>query len=494
MKNSGFKNEIELIKALNGKKISDLNQNLRKLLIKSFYKYSSKIHCQLQAGKNKSDLQITIGEESHTYSVKKGRGNSIHQEALTPFLEFLESEHQLSKKTKEQIQRFIFADGTSDGTGEIKSRLSSKKFKKKHPKIIKEVQAYFDQHKKALIERFLINGVESNSSAEFIYYGTVKKGTVCRSQDVLNWVASHKSKGTLNIGKLTFQAWNRNLKGKQKAEKKRGVIQIKWGGLKKDIKKIAKINLGKRQEIEFVKELNKKINLNYWETLDLNPQNHYAIRVKYQKYGKLNQRKIWAKADAFIAKGFMPTNYLKLNDYFLNEDDVKKFKLIPIKITGISIKKENSQHYSISKMSPSTFQKLFNSNILAAGASLYYRKKKKLIHNKNILKGWGITEEEFFDYYSFIIKKEVGSLTNPNCQACLKKIKRYAKKEISNIINKKQTISDFIFMGLGNFKEPFTASWIYEHAEFKKNHKMPFTVTTGSGRSNGKYTIVIKPK
>ena len=494
MKNSGFKNEKELIFALNQKYFSKLNPNLQQLISKSFKKYDKKIEATLEAGQNKSDIKITIGNESHTYSIKMGQGNSIHQEPLEDFLCFLEKEYALTAQLKASIQAFIWADGTTDGSGSIKNRIGSKKFKKQNPQTIKMIQRYFNSITKPLLQRFLITGVHSNSSAEFIYYGNVRKGIVCKSSEILNWVTTHHAKGVLHIGKLTFQAWNRNLKGKKKAEKKRGVIQLKWGSLKKDIKKIAKINLGKEQEIAFVKTLNRKIKLNYWETLKLDTQNHYAIRVKYQKYGKVNQRKVWAKADAFIAKGTIPPNYLKLNQNFLNEDDVKKFQLTPIKGTGISIKQVSSAHYQIIKMAPSTFDKLFNSNILAAGASIYYKKKKKLTFNENILKTWGVGLDEFFNFYSKVLNLKINSVTHANCQQCLKKIKRYAKREIVKIIQEKKEIADFIFFGVGNFKEPFTAPWLYEHGTFKRNYYIPFSVTTGSGRSRGKCTIVIKPK
>ena len=294
--------------------------------------------------------------------------------------------------------------------------------------------------------------------------------------------------------KLSFQAWNRNLKGKRKAEKKRGVIQLKWGGLKKDIKKIAKINLGKLQEIDFVKELNKKEKLEYWTTLVLDPKVHHAIRVKYTKFGKLQQKKVWAKADAFIAKGSVPKAYLDENDYFLNEDDMQRFNLIPVAQSGISIKQVDSHSYQIVKMSPSSFEKLFGSNILAAGASIYYKKRKHLYRNKSVLEGWGITEEEFFSFYSNIVKKKVGSVVNPNCQTCLKKIKRYAKKEIHKKVKESPSISKLLFMGIENFEEPFTAPWLYEGGVFRKNSIIPFSVTTGSGRSRGSFTMVLKPK
>ena len=49
-------------------------------------------------------------------------------------------------------------------------------------------------------------------------------------------------------------------------------------------------------------------------------------------------------------------------------------------------------------------------------------------------------------------------------------------------------------MGIGNFDEPYTAKYLIENDKIKKNHYLPFTITTGSGRSKGKYTIVLKPK
>ena len=494
MQNSGFKNEKNLVNTLHQKKYTQLNANLQKLIAQSFKNYEGVISCELEAGTNKSDLRISIGKESHTYSVKKGRGNSIHQESVSEFIDYLTKEHNLSSKTSENLQRFIWADGTIDGTGNVENRISSKKFKKRNPKAIEDIQNFFDGIKKPLLRRFLINGVHSDSSAEFIYYGTPKKGTVCKSEDVLTWLSTHDSKATLHIGKLSFQAWNRNLKGKRKAEKKRGVIQLKWGGLKKDIKKIAKINLGKLQEIDFVKELNKKEKLVYWTTLELDPKVHHAIRVKYTKFGKLQQKKVWAKADAFIAKGSVPKAYLVEKDFFLNEDDTQKFNLTAVEQSGISIKQVDSHSYQIVKMSPSSFEKLFGSNILASGASIYYKKRKHLQRNKSVLEGWDITEEEFFSFYSNIVKKKVGSVVNPNCQKCLKKIKRYAKKEIHRKVKESPYISKLLFMGIENFEEPFTAPWLYEGGVFRKNSIMPFSVTTGSGRSRGSFTIVLKPR
>jgi len=251
---------------------------------------------------------------------------------------------------------------------------------------------------------------------------------------------------------------------------------------------------GTVQEIEFVKTLNKKEDLSYWETLSLNQTNHYAIRVITKKYGKLNEAKILPKADAFIAKGSVDNDYLASKEYFLDEKDVVKFNLKPIAKSGISVKRSDSKQYQIMKMSPSTFKKLFGSNILASGASIYCNKEVEFSKNSKLLEAWGVSEDEFLNYFNQQLNIELQSVTNSTSKINLKLIKKFSNEEIAKIINTEKRISDFIFFGIGNFEEPFTAHWLFEHGEFKANYVIPFTVTTGSGRSKGVYTVVLKPR
>lgn len=236
---SGFENEDRIIEALNGKMFEDLDENLQQLIISSFSNYGAVIECIKQAGQNKSDLKISIGNESHTYSIKKGTGNSIHQEPIEPFLEFLAQNYSIDEQMKNNLRLFIWGDNTLDGTGEIFDRLSAPQFKKKHPQVVESIQEFFNTIKYPLIKRFLIEGVQSNSSAEFVYYGTQENGVCCKSNKIVDWIANNNSKGAISIGKLTFQAWNRNINGGDKSEKKRGVIQLKWGSIKDDIVVIA---------------------------------------------------------------------------------------------------------------------------------------------------------------------------------------------------------------------------------------------------------------
>ena len=251
---------------------------------------------------------------------------------------------------------------------------------------------------------------------------------------------------------------------------------------------------GTAQEIEFVKLLNKKEDLSYWNTLSLEPSSHYAIRVISKKYGKLNDSKVLPKADAFIAYGDIPLDYLESKEYFLDEKDVKKFALTPIAKSGISIKRADSKQYQIIKMSPSTFKKLFGSNILASGASIYCTKEVEFIKNRELLNGWGVEEHEFLSYFNSELGLNLVSVTHSSNKKALTTIKKFSNAKIAEIINANKQISDFIFFGIGNFDEPFTAHWLYEHGEFRANYVIPFTVTTGSGRSKGVYTLVLKPK
>jgi len=239
MSYSGFDNEDKILEDLSGKQFYQLNENLQKMIKNSFVNYEGTIQCIKQAGQNKSDLKITIGDESHTYSIKKGTGNSIHQEPVEPFLEFLAQNYGIDEQMKNSLRLFVWGDNTLDGSGRVVDRLSAPQFKKKYPEVVEAIQQFFNTIKNPLIKRFLIEGVQSNSSAEFVYYGTVEDGVCCKSDKIVDWIANNDSKGAISIGKLTFQAWNRNINGGDKSEKKRGVIQLKWGSIKDDIVVIA---------------------------------------------------------------------------------------------------------------------------------------------------------------------------------------------------------------------------------------------------------------
>jgi hypothetical protein len=215
--------------------------------------------------------------------------------------------------------------------------------------------------------------------------------------------------------------------------------------------------------------------------------NTFAIHVNSKKYGKLNEKNVSCKSDFYLANGNITEDELLERNYYLNENDIEFFKLKPIINTGVSVKLDKSR-YTIFKMGPTTFKKLFQSNVLASGASIY--STKDFDKNGSVLDGWEVKKEEFYTYYSDTINGNENYLSD---KVILNKIKKKSNKEIKKIIENNKSLSDFIFKGIGNFEEPFTAHWLFENNELKKNYEIPFQITTGSGRSKGIFTIVLKP-
>lgn len=245
MGQDGFDNETLLMEALNNKRYNELNQNLKDAITFISEKPindNTLIQAYKVGGVNKTDLVIEFNSEHYNLSIKKGTGNSVHQEKVDDFILFLQKEYGISNELNEDILYFIWGDGTLDGTGAVADRLSAAQFKRKYPEKVENIKNFFHEHKKELIKRFLIKGLKSESSPDYMYYGTPEEGIVVNANDALEWLsddANEKTGTPLPIGRLTFQAWNRNINGGNKSEKKRGVIQLKWGSVGQDLKTIA---------------------------------------------------------------------------------------------------------------------------------------------------------------------------------------------------------------------------------------------------------------
>ena len=245
MGKDGFDNETRLMIALDNKKYRELNENLKETITFISEKPvddNTIINAYKLGGVNKTDLIIEFNSTPYNLSIKKGTGNSIHQEKVGEFISFLNKEYGISDDLKNDILCFIWGDGTLDGTGAVEDRLSAAQFKRKYPEKVENIKKFFHEHKKELIERFLIKGLKSDSSPDYMYYGTPEEGIVVNANDALEWLsddANEKTGTPLPIGRLTFQAWNRNINGGTKSEKKRGVVQLKWGSVGQDLKTIA---------------------------------------------------------------------------------------------------------------------------------------------------------------------------------------------------------------------------------------------------------------
>jgi len=242
-KNSGFSNENELIEAINGKIVSDINHSIIKNLISRIYssplKSSDLILCkkpdQIDEIAPKPDIEIIINNKSHYISIKKGSGNSVHQEPLEQFVEYLSSNIGISNEKANHIRFFIWGDKTFNNSGRVYDRMGVVEIKKKYPDIINSIQSIFNEHKRELIERFIKQGSGiNNPPADYMFYGTEDYGIIRKTDNVIKYLCSVKLKPP-SVGALTFQAWNRNINGGYRSERKRGHIQLKWGRIGKEL-------------------------------------------------------------------------------------------------------------------------------------------------------------------------------------------------------------------------------------------------------------------
>ena len=235
---SGFRNENDLISALNEKKIYELNENLKNL-IKFLYgtvDENSTIYANNGKKGQKPDVIININNKIKKMSVKIGAGNSVHQENIDIFIDFLRSEN-ISNKIIEELLKFHWGDGTLDGTGTI--RVSGTSYKNNHVDEINSINEEINRQPilKKAINRFLFQGKSNDyEKIDVIYYGDAICGHWATTEEIESYILTRKfENSSVHFGPLNYQVWNRCLNFNNRMENRRQVIQIKWSTLLKDI-------------------------------------------------------------------------------------------------------------------------------------------------------------------------------------------------------------------------------------------------------------------
>jgi hypothetical protein len=235
---SGFENEDELIEYLNSKKIKDLNSNMKDFIFFIFGNIDEENIIQATSGKSgqKPDMIITINNVIKRISIKKGTGNSVHQEKVDVFVEFLESIN-ISNETINKLLKFHWGDGTSDGTGS--QRISSSDYKQQFPEEIEMINKEFNKEKniKEFIYRFIMQGKSDDYDiVDALYYGNVNEGHWASKDEIIEYVVNNIfSLDSIHFGPLTYQIWNRCLNFNPNTENRRRVMQVKWGSLLNDL-------------------------------------------------------------------------------------------------------------------------------------------------------------------------------------------------------------------------------------------------------------------
>ncbi|EOU1841906.1 hypothetical protein IZT14_002212 [Clostridium perfringens] len=227
----GNNNEDILVSALNQKSFNNLNKNLKKFIscIDPSINNDDIIYAEKLGGQKKSDIQLKVKNKKYNISVKMGQANSVHQEKIEDFITFLKENYNISDDLSDSLRFFIWGDGTLDGTAPLKDRMSVSTLKKKHPELIEKINLLLSNHKNELIDRFIFVG-RHDDSIDYIYHGNDIKGSWASKKEIFPYLLNSTNKrAVISVGILTFQAWNRSLKGT--TDEKRGEIQLKCGQL-----------------------------------------------------------------------------------------------------------------------------------------------------------------------------------------------------------------------------------------------------------------------
>ena len=244
----GFTNETNIINYINNNKSSDYNDNIKRFLrfvfdldLEDNNVIASKIGAQ-----NKADIVLECNDKKKYISLKKGNGNSVHQEELITFADFLR-DVSISYRTIDYLKIYHYGDRTTDGTGRV--RYSAKEVQKLFANEVNTINYELNQpmNLESIVDRVLFSGKSKyNYPAEIIYYGTLDSGLWATKEEILDYFLSnsHESKG-VNLGSLYYQVWGRDNKFSAKYPDRRHIMQIKWSSLEKDLRLIRMRSHGK---------------------------------------------------------------------------------------------------------------------------------------------------------------------------------------------------------------------------------------------------------
>lgn len=533
----GFTNETLLINSLNNKQLKDLTPHLKKFIThickehnihisNSDYIFSKSADREIDPETNKKinakpDFYIEINKFSFGISTKMGNGNSVHQEKVESFINWLKNNNSIKvidNNIFDDLRLLIWGDGTLDGTapvvrdskGFVEGRFTTKEFKNLYPDKWKKIQQFLDINKKEILKRALFLG-KTSKAVHYIYYGTIKHGTWISQNDLLEFNLNNSfANSTFNVGRLSFQIYNSDKKGTPSGSKKRGDVQFKYGNLSKDIQLLMLKNSdnngtfeGDIEEFNFSKMMNKNKKHSFWKFLSsklnfTSTENYYVIKVVGKKYSKNSEKKVMCKTDNYIIKTTSPISkqLLLQNDYQLTEDNLSEIKNYTIiKESGISVKQKDSKNYTITKMTLSNFRSAFinyNENIdYFINSLVLYCNKKQVDKNIQIASDLKFEESDFINFFN---TKYNLSITNLLDYESLSKLNLLVKKELQNIIDSNISLKESIFTGKHWFESPYYVNFIYSHGTLSDETFIPYNIDNGSGRSKGNYTIIIKPK
>ena len=507
----GFKNEKNIVDELNGKKYKELNLNMKKFVdyVANCEGVSINIETHIESrietdNRKKQDLYLKLLGKEYGISVKMGNGNSTHQEKCEDFIDYIAHEFNASDELCNDIRIMTWCDGTVDGSGVISNRMDKKKYLLSYASGINRIRKFLNEHERELIERILFVG-RHDSKVDYIYHGTPTSGKWISSDELIEFQINNPAplgSALAKLGRMNLQVWNRSSTGG--SDQKRGQLQIKYPGIEADMQKLMhsseeKIGTfeGDQEEFNISRCMNQNKNSALWDVIGHKNDNDqmYTVKVMYNAFSKLANRKVKAKTDAYIIKADLEDKFLLEREYILTEEDIINTPYDVVPNTGISVKKKDSDKYTYEKLSMNSFMELFGdycveAKMIFCGLTLY-QEEKNILLNKKIVSDLGFTIQEIQGKMNKYISSQNPSILK---KEDAKMFRDYCENKLREIIENNREVKEKLFSGKGCFEDPYYVNYIYKNGKLS-NKVIPdkYKISNGSGRSKGNYTIIFKP-
>ena len=236
----GFANEIEIINYLNtARYYENFNTNMRAFLSFLFYGFDIDgfpIYASKLAGMVKPDVAITINRETRYVSVKKGSGNSVHQEKLNVFENYLRL-CGINEVIITYLKEFHYGDSSIDGNGG--NRVSANEWLSNNYRKATEINRAFSDPDFLVnfFDRVLFVGnVSPAPVVDAIFHGNINNALWASRDEIISYLLQQtNTSSNIHFSKLTYQVWNRNLNYNPNTAGRRHVMQSKGASMTDDL-------------------------------------------------------------------------------------------------------------------------------------------------------------------------------------------------------------------------------------------------------------------
>lgn len=237
---NGLENERLIVNYINDNSFDSYNNNIQNFLSFLFPEIeineNSVFTATLITRSIKPDICICYNNIKKYISIKKGNGNSIHQESLDSLCSFISQEFS-NQNIINDLKLFHYGDDTINNTGT--RRYSSKECKQRYIQSIQNLNNFFNQSTNIVrfLDRFLFIGNIGDICVDAIYHGNCSNGIWASYSEIINFFQNFQitNNNAVYFGPMTYQVWGRNVDNNAKYPNRRFVSQIKWGSIMTDL-------------------------------------------------------------------------------------------------------------------------------------------------------------------------------------------------------------------------------------------------------------------